>query len=233
VERLERDPDALSEALQRFARAEGEQVWTLAATLAQVRDPQVEALALRMASEDWEPSRRAAALGVLDALDSPRAVPVALRVLAEDPQPMVRRAALHALPDADGTSQDQAREVLAALGPLLRGDPDPEARRRALIAYAVWHTTTEELAPVLTALRDDPDPAMRAGAAFALQRAGRRSPQIQAALAAACADASQPRLVRENAWHALSAQGPLAGEAALIHTDYARAREGWLESGRP
>ena len=183
----------------------------LAAVLGRVRDLAVEEAAVEL-TRAASPAAQAAGYDMLDALDLPAARSVALEGLARAREPAVRRSALNALPVPAGASLDDAREVVGTLGALVSGDRDPELRRRAAIELGRWHRGVEDLAPVLTALERDPDPAVRAGAAFGLELAVRRDPLVVEALVRVLRRPDEDPLVRENAWRALSALGPLPPE---------------------
>ena len=86
------------------------------------------------------------------------------------------------------------------------------------------------MAPVLTALAGDPEPSVRAGAAFAVEMAGRRSPAILDALAATLASPGEDPLVQENAWRALGALSPLPEAAHRAYVAYAEARIARMEA---
>jgi hypothetical protein len=229
VQRLLLDPPALARALQEFRQARGDTAELLAAALGQVRDREVEATALELAAHGASAELRAAAFDVLDALDSAQALEVALSAIAREVAPEVRRAALFALPDAAGATIASASHAVRELTPRVSDDPDPESRRRAALALARWHTSLDELQPLISALAGDPDPSVRAGAAFGLERCGRRHERVAAALADAVRRPGEAREVRETAWQALGAQGALGPREAAAHADYAREREGWLE----
>ncbi len=197
----------------------------LAAVLGQVRDHEVEQLALQIAADDPEAARRLAAFDILDGHDAPSARPVALRALRQETDRDVRRAALRAIPEPVGASTDEAREVRAGLLPVLAGDSDPEARRRAAILLGRYAGSVADLQPVLAALTQDADPGVRAGCAFACELAGLRAPALADALSRAVAATGEDPLVRENAWFALAAQAPLAPEHHAVYQVFAADRE--------
>lgn len=203
------DPGARAAALARLRAArDPAELEFLAAVLGRVRDLAVEEAALELIRAT-SPAVQAAGYDLLDALDLPSARAASLDGLARSRDPAVRRAALNALPQPVGASQEDARQVIASLTGLLAGDRDPELRRRAAIELGRWHRGPEDLSPVLAALLTDPDPAVRAGAAFGLEVSTRRDPQVVDALLGALRRPDEDPLVRENAWKALGAMGPL------------------------
>jgi hypothetical protein len=225
---LAADPTALAQALERFRRSSVEaELGFLAAILGQIADPEVEAFAVGVASGDASTARRAAALEILDAFDTPLATPVALAVLAAETDLTVRRAALHAIPDPTGLSLTEAAAVARGVSAVVASDPDPEARRRAVILAGRYGS---DMGPVLTALARDPEPSVRAGAAFALEVAGRRSPAVFDALIATLASQGEDPLVQENAWRALGALSPLPEGAHRAYGVYAEARVARMEA---
>jgi hypothetical protein len=227
--RLAGDPGALAQAIERFQGLSDEhELGMLAAVLGRLADPEVEQAALSMA-ERGSAAQRAAALDVLDNLDVPSARGAALAALARETDALVRRAAVRAVPPPAGTTLEQAREVRDALGRVLSRDPDAEARRQASIALASYATGAEELRPVLGALRRDADANVRAGAAFALEAAGRRDPVVLASLEQALREGEDP-LVRENAWQALRALSPLPPSAHAAYVAFAAEREARQEA---
>ena len=216
AEALERaillDPAARAGALGRLrAASDPAELELLAAVLGRVKDLAVEEVALELIRAA-SPAQQAAGYDMLDALDLPSARLASLEGLARAREPAVRRAALSALPAPVGASLDDAREVVGALAGLVRADPDPELRRRAAVELGRWHRGPEDLGPVLAALERDPDPNVRAGAAFGLELAARRDPAVVEALVRAVRRPDEDPLVRENAWKALGALGPLAPE---------------------
>ncbi len=224
--RLMADPAALAEALEAFGRLEDRfELLDLAAVLARVADPEVEAAALAMAAADPSPARRAAAFDILDALDSPETRAIAVETLGREADVDVRRAALRAMPEPDGTDWSEAGEVSTALAGVLRSDQDEESARRAAVLIGRWRRDAADLDPVIGALASDPRPGVRAGAAFALEVAGDRSRRVVDRLVASLASDDEDPLVRENAWRALGALSPLPDEARRAWRDYADGRE--------
>lgn len=226
------DPNALSTALRRFPSLRDPlELEILAAALGRVRDPEVEELALRMAQDNRHGPRQAAALDMLDALDTPKAREVALDVLGRERDPSVRRAALHAVPDPEGASVDDAERVIASLTQLLESDPDPEARRRAALKLCRWYRDLGELRPVLDRLARDPDINVRGGCAHGLGVARDRSPEVINALVQAMTNTGEDLLVRENSYHSLSALSPLPQAAHQAHTQFRRELDAIGEAG--
>lgn len=210
---LLRDPQARAAALGRLrAASDPAELELLAAVLGRIKDLAVEEAALDLIRAA-APAQQAAGFEMLDALDLPSARAASLEGLARAREPAVRRAALGALPVPVGASLEDARDVVGALTGLVRGDPDPELRRRAAVELGRWHRGPEDLGPLLAALERDPDPNVRAGAAFGLELAARRDPPVVEALVRAVRRPDEDPLVRENAWKALGALGPLAPEA--------------------
>lgn len=223
---MQRDAGVLAEAVRRFAEVDDPlQLDVLATLLGRVQDPVVEALALRLSLEDPRPRHRAAALQVLDGLDTPLARPIALAALRREVDQDVRRAALHALPPARGASAEEAADVVASLVQVLEGDADAEARRRAALRLAEWHREPGDLAPVQAHLLRDPSVDVRAGCAFALELAGRRLPELQRALAGALKNPKEDPFVRETAWRALGALSPLPPDVQDVYRLAQLARE--------
>ncbi|MBI4575957.1 MAG: HEAT repeat domain-containing protein [Planctomycetes bacterium] len=193
--------------------ADPAEIESLAATLGRLRDPEVEAWALELAAGAASWRLRAAAFDILDALDTPAARDVALSALRRESEVEVRRSALYALGEPEGVSREEARPVTAELAAVLARDADGEARRRAAVLLGTWGEGAGDLAPVVAALERDPDPGVRAGCAFALELARDRTGAVVAALARTVAAPGEDPLVRENAWRALGALGPLPSEA--------------------
>ncbi len=226
VRRLLADPTALEEALAQLARLhDPDELADLAAVLGQIRDPEVEAAALALAGGAGTAAQRTAALHILDALDAPAAREVALSILANETDRELRRAALHAIPEPEGIGTADAASVTATLVATLANDPDEEAARRAVVLLGRWRRDDSDLAPVLHALSNDPRAGVRAGAAFALEVAGARSPSVVTELAAALTREDEDPVVRENAWRALSALSPLPDDARRAWRAYADARQ--------
>ncbi len=241
---LASDPGALARALERLrALTDAVDLETFAAVLGRIDDPAVEETALDIARRDASPARRMAALDVLDALDTPDARGVALDVLDREQHVDLRRTALRALPDPAGASIEDAGAVVATLSRIVAQDQDVELRRRAAVDLGAWHRSPAELQPLLEALARDPSPEVRSGAAFGLEAARSRAPDVVAALVATLGRPDEDPLVRENAWRALSALGPLpsvaqaawqaykAERAALGHVDGHHHGHGHDEDG--
>lgn len=220
--RLLIDPAPRSAALEDFRRQrDPAELERLVAELGQVHDLEVEDLALELARDETCPPRRLAALGLLDALDTPRALEVALEILRNPNAIEIRRAAIYVLPEAAGSSFARAREVVAVLKAAYADPSDAELRRRAAIALADWRVDPEDLDPLLRGLRSDPSVDVRAGCAFALELAGGRDQRTIETLAAALQDRREDPLVRENAWRALARLGPLPEAIAQAWESYA------------
>lgn len=220
-EGLRNDPAALQGALDHFRAArKREDVELLAAVLGRVPDPTVVAAAVDVAGRDAEPWRRAAALDLLDGLDTPAALPVAIKALTTEQDVEARRAAVHALPMPTGVSAREAKQVTTALVRAASSDADAEVRRRAAVALGDWARTAEDLAPVVAGLTGDPSIDVRAGCAFALEIARPTDPAARAALVAAVSRRDEDPLVRENAWRALGAAGPLADKEHSVWAAY-------------
>lgn len=208
------DPAALKQVLARFEGArDPAELEMLASVLGRVKDLEVEEAALAMA-RSGSPEVQAAAFDVLDGLDLPSARAASLEGLERSRDTTVRRAALRALPVPAGASFEEAGAVVSTLAAVVGRDQDPELRRRAAVELGRWHREPADLGAVLTALARDPDPNVRAGAAFGLELSGRRDPQVVQALVGAVRREDEDTLVRENAWKALSALGPLPAEIA-------------------
>lgn len=220
-EGLRSDPAALRGALDHFRAArKREDVELLASVLGRVPDPAVLSAAIDVAGRDAEPWRRAAALDLLDGLDTPAALPVAIKALTTEQDVEARRAAVHALPMPTGVAAREAKQVTTALVRAASSDADPEVRRRAAVALGDWARTAEDLAPVVAGLTSDPSIDVRAGCAFALELARPTDPAARAALVAAVSRRDEDPLVRENAWRALGAAGPLADKEHTVWAAY-------------
>lgn len=208
---LATDPRALAAAVDRFRTSrDADELALLAGLLGNLADPIVERAALEVATADPDPTRRVMAFTVLDALDLPAARTAALSALDRESDASVRQAALHALPPPKGSSLAEGTEVVLRLMQVLRTDAVPETRRRAARELGDWSHTPEALAALADAMRRDASPDVRAGAAFGLELARAAStPHVRAALVATLEDAGEDTLVRENAWNALGAAGPL------------------------
>ena len=230
--RLLTDPVALDAALERFPQlVDQAELEILAAVLGRVRDPEVEDLALRLAQDRTNPLRSAAALDILDSLDTPKAREVALNVLQQAVDVNVRRAALRAVPEPQGASQDEARGVVQSLIDILANDPDSELRRRAAVMLGTWHRSQADLQPVINHLISDPSVDVRAGAAFGLELSRSRDPAVIDALTRTLVNTGEDPLVRENAWKALGAISPLPPAAHQAYRTYAEEREALGEAG--
>ena len=230
--RLLTDPAALEEALKRFPDLTGQaELEVLAAVLGRVRDPIVEQTALRYAIDRTNPLRRAAALDILDALDTPHARPVALDVLDESRDVNVRRAALRAVPEPQGASQDEAQRVVESLTQILANDTDPELRRRSAVMLGTWARNQQDLQPVINHLVGDSSVDVRAGAAFGLELSRSRDSAVLNALTRTVLNGGEDPLVRENAWKALGAISPLPLEAAKAYQAFQQERDALGEAG--
>lgn len=230
--RLLTDPAALEAALERFPQLTGQaELEVLAAVLGRVRDPIVEQTALRYAIDRTNPVRRAAALDILDALDTPHARPVALDVLAESRDTNVRRAALRAVPEPQGASQDEAQRVVESLTQILQNDTDSELRRRSAVMLGTWARDQRDLQPVIDHLIGDGSVDVRAGAAFGLELSRSRDPAVINALTQTVLNGGEDPLVRENAWKALGAISPLPPEAAKAYQAFLQERDALGEAG--
>lgn len=220
------DPSALARALEAF-RGLGEvgDLEALAAILGRLRHPAVEQVALEVARRDVSPARRLAALDVLDAMDTPEARQVALDVLAGEQDVELRRAALRAIPEPAGASVEEAAGVVSTLSTIVARDRDHELRRRAAVDLGSWARSEAELRPLLEALTRDPSPEVRGGAAFGLEMARRRSPEVVEALAGVLGRRDEDASVRENAWRALSALSPLPPAAQAAWRAYKAERD--------
>jgi len=230
--RLLTDPAALEEALKRFPDLTGQaELEVLAAVLGRVRDPIVEQTALRYAIDRTNPIRRAAALDILDALDTPHARPVALDVLDESRDVNVRRAALRAVPEPQGASQDEAQRVVESLTQILANDTDPELRRRSAVMLGTWARNQQDLQPVINHLIGDSSVDVRAGAAFGLELSRSRDSSVLNALTRTVLNGGEDPLVRENAWKALGAISPLPADAAEAYQAFQQERDALGEAG--
>lgn len=224
LERLLADPAAVRQALETLARStDASELGALAAVLGQVRDPEVEEAAINLAQRAPDPQRRAAAFDILDAFDTPHARELALDALGRERDVAVRRAALRAVAEPEGVSREEADPVVRQLTQLLREDSDAELRRRSAMLLGRWARDEAELQPVLQALRD-PDPVVRGGAAFALEIAQRRSPQVIGALSTLLADPTTDVDTAENAWRALGSLSPLPPDAHRVWAAYGEER---------
>lgn len=207
---LQADPALVAAALDRFGSlTDPDQLSLLAVALSSVADPAVEQVALQACSEAPNRDQRAAAFELLDGMDLPSALPAVLVALEKERDPEVRRAALFALPPATGQSETDAARVVEVLGEVLRRDPDPEARRRAALGLGEWSRAPGAVAALTAALRGDRSVDVRAGCAFALERARPSDLASRGALLATLEDPREDPLVRENAWQALGAAAPL------------------------
>lgn len=230
--RLLTDPAALEAAMKRFPQLTDQaELEVLAAVLGRVRDPEVEQLAIRYAKDRSNLIRRAAALDILDALDTPDARPVALDVLDEARDVNVRRAALRAIPEPQGASQDEAARVVATLTQILANDLDTELRRRSAVMLGTWARNQADLQPVINHLIGDNSIDVRAGAAFGLELSRSRDSAVLDALTRAVLNAQEDPLVRENAWKALGAISPLPPAAHQAYQAYYDEREALGEGG--
>lgn len=218
--KLSTDPTALAGALQRLPNlTDRGEIGMMAAVLAQIRDPEVENLAIAMTKS---PSAlvREGAFDILDGLDAPGARGVALKALSTETEPEIRRAAVRAIPDSSGASVKDATETVRQLAEVLSRDQDPETRRLAAISLASWHRDLSEFAPVLNALRRDSSPRVRAGCAFACEIAGRKESQIAEVLVQVLQLKEEDSVVRDNAYRALRVMGPLSAAASEIFKNY-------------
>lgn len=228
---LVEDPEALKRALERFRTlTDAADLEALAAVLGRVADPAVEEMALEIARRDVNAARRIAAFDVLDAMDTPAARDLALDVLAGERDPELRRTALRAVPEPAGASIEDAGRVVSTLARIAAGDPDIELRRRAAVDLGAWHTSEAQLAPLVDLLSRDPSPEVRAGAAFGLETARRRSPEVVAALVRTMSRQDEDFVVRENCWRALSALSPLPPDAQAAWQAFKEQNEAALEA---
>lgn len=210
AEAIQADPALLKAALDRFdSLTDPHQLSLLAVALSNVADPEVEKVALKACTSSSNRDQRAAAFEILDGMDLPSALPAVLEALEKERDPEVRRAALFALPPVTGHSETDAARVVELLSEILRCDRDPEARRRAALGLGEWSRAAGATAALSLALRADRSVDVRAGCAFALERARPSDLASRGALLAALEDPREDPLVRENAWHALGASAPL------------------------
>lgn len=230
---LAADPQALAQAIAAFrGLTDAGDLDALAAVLGRVRDPAVEELALEIMRGDVSPARRTAALDILDAMDTPAAREVALQALSSEQDVDLRRAALRAVPEPAGASLEQAGTVVATLTRIIAQDRDIELRRRAAVNLGTWHRNDAELQPLLDVLARDPSPEVRSGAAFGLEAARRRSPEVIAALVRSMGRADEDPVVRDNCWRALSALSPLPPDAQTAWLAYQAENEAAGEAGQ-
>jgi hypothetical protein len=224
---LATDPRALAAAVDRFRTTrDQDELAMLTGLLGNVADPVVERAALEVATADPDAGRRVMAFTVLDALDLPAARTAALTALDRESDAAVRQAALHALPPPKGSSLAEGAEVVDRLLQVLRSDPVPETRRRAARELGDWSHTPQALDALAAAMRRDASPEVRAGAAFGLELARAASnPGVRAALVAAMEDSQEDTLVRENAWNALGAAGPLPPAEHAAWSSYRDLRD--------
>jgi hypothetical protein len=224
-EALLRDPGLLDEALARLqTERDPQKLAALAALLGQVHHPAVDALAVQLA-QGADPQLRAAALDILDAFETPAAVAPAVAILAHERSPDLVARAIHALPEPCGFGAAEAAPVAAELRRQATGAEDAEVRRRAALAYAHWGGADAEEVLILS-LRGDPSPDVRAAAAFGLEARRARSAEAIGALVAAMQRQGEARIVRDNAYQALSRVGPLPPAAAAAYRAYEIEREG-------
>ncbi len=216
------DPSELEAALAQVPGASIEELELLVLALGFVRRPEVEELAAGLALDDPAPERRALGVELLGRLGTPRALPVLDQVLGQESATPVLRVALGALPRPVAVSEAEGARLRGKLEGFA-ASPTPELRRRALIALADWSPDT---GLARAALAGDPDPAVRAGAAYALELAGGGSAADRELLARVLEDVGEPFVVRDNAWRALGAAGPLPASMHAAWHRFAREREG-------
>ena len=136
-----------------------------------------------------------------------------------------RSRAVYKLAEVDERVAGPADEVLSSHA------DDPESRRRAAIQIGLWHREPADLSIVLSALRSDRDVNVRAGCAYALELAMRRDAAVVNALASVLGDEREDMLVRDNAWHAISALGPLPENLRELWQSWKDQRDARSEGG--
>lgn len=204
VAELLANPSALAAVLERFRACAGTDAGAmLAVALGQLKDPQVETLALDLARGGRSEGERLAGLELLDRLDieNPATRGAVLDLLRGEERPAVLGAALYAL-HRGVPEPAESRRAVAALAPLA-ANADAEVRRRAVVALGAWAADAASLQPVVAALLD-PSADVRAGAAFALGQTRVAHPGLVEALVARVSDGREDWSVREVAWQSLT-----------------------------
>jgi hypothetical protein len=221
------DPQTIQKRLVEFrARAGTEEGSQLAVILGEIHDPVVEEAALELA-QSGSLEQRLAGLDLLDRLDieNPITQGAILEILRTDGRTEIIHAALYALHRGVPNPRETAN-VIQTLLPFA-AHPDPEVRRRCVIALSEWG----EPSIALQALQDS-SPDVRAGAAFALGQVRHAVPGMVDSLATCVANDHEDWAVREQAWRVL-ATFPLDERTYAVYSQFKEAHQAMGEATPP
>jgi len=171
--------------------------------LGEFRDENIESAAFAMTAPGNDPQDRLAGLELLQQMgvESGETLDVALTIINQESDVQLVGAALDTL-QRQVVSPAKNREIRESILPLL-ADSDAETRRKSVIAYSDWVSTSDNANPIVAAL-DDPSVDVRAGAAFALGKVPTKSTNMRNALVQRVGDSNEDWAVREQAWFALA-----------------------------
>lgn len=210
LQEIQQNPAALKWAIEKF-RAEldsipGQMIGVLLGT---IQDPEVEDLSISLTGSTVK-SEKIAGLDLINRLGifQQKQRDKILKVINNETDPEVLGSAIYAM-QKHPTSPDDSQLIMDSFQALSQ-HPNPELRRRSLIAIADWASDKEQLQPVVSALSDD-SVDVRAGAAFALARSRFVNESATGALITTLQDNSEDWAVRELAWQAL-AEIPMSKE---------------------
>ncbi|MDE1461285.1 HEAT repeat domain-containing protein [Spartinivicinus poritis] len=210
LQEIQQNPAALKWAIAKFRsnlnEIPGQMLGVLLGT---IQDPEVEELSLELTGSTVK-SEKVAGLELMSRLGifQEKQRDKILNVINSETDPEVLGAAIFAM-QKHPTSPDDSQLIMDSFQSLSQ-HPNPELRRRSLIAIADWASSTDQLQPVVTALSDN-SVDVRAGAAFALARSRFVNESATSALISTLQDNEEDWAVRELAWQAL-AEIPMSKE---------------------
>ncbi|WP_163831736.1 HEAT repeat domain-containing protein [Spartinivicinus ruber] len=203
LQEIQQNPAALKWAIAKFrsnlSSIPGQMLGVLLGT---IQDPEVEELSLELTGSTVK-SEKVAGLELMSRLGifQQKQRDKILNVINSETDPEVLGAAIFAM-QKHPTSPDDSRLIMDSFQSLSQ-HPNPELRRRSLIAIADWASDIDQLQPVVTALNDS-SVDVRAGAAFALARSRFVNDSATSALVSTLQDTEEDWAVRELAWQALA-----------------------------
>lgn len=184
-----------------------------------IDDPRVATAALDDAEHGHSTAQRLAGLQLLDRIDSsdPATLGRLAYMIATDDDPSIVGKAIFGLGHVSD-DVNARHDVLAALATASR-HPDPEVRRRAVIALAEWAGDSAQLGRVEEALRD-PSPLVRTAAAFAVGRSDHASPALIDHVALMVADPGEDPTVRRIGRNSIASLGVHADVVSAFDEAY-------------
>lgn len=196
------DPAALQELIQRFNKERDPQAREmLKATLATINQPEVTALAKRLATSK-DAGQRRDGLDLLQRLpaDSADVRKVVRQILASEQSTTILTQALGALKPA-AVDAAEGREIITQLESLSH-NPDAGVRRQSIFRLGQWARNGEASARLTEALQDQ-SPEVKQAAILALGQSHARPDSAKTALLAVMSNPSESRQIRDSAVQAL------------------------------